>query len=328
MAADNQLQTRVNEICNDLYSRGERVSVRIILSMMPNVSSTSTIHKYYKAWRDELDQSQKSLLDKLGFSPEFTRAFMTEITRHATEAEKRYREIADDARSQADEAIEELQKVEGFLIEQNKLLDTKDQQIESLKKQLADAIKDGQQQLELQKATFESAHNERQVQLNELAAKCQEQEGTIEQLRRDLVKAELKVDSSTELAETLKTQNAALTAENQQLNKNLNNNATLIATLESEANGNRTLIDQLQNSQASAVANAEHWSKEASVLLARLDKTQTSLDDATQKEKQARELLEESRRVQEAQQAAIHRLEGTIDGQKSQITELRDNLKR
>ncbi|TOK17651.1 hypothetical protein CGI23_25280, partial [Vibrio parahaemolyticus] len=43
----DRMQERVNEICNELYSKGEKVSVRVILTFLPDVSSTSTVHKYY-----------------------------------------------------------------------------------------------------------------------------------------------------------------------------------------------------------------------------------------------------------------------------------------
>lgn len=221
MAADN-IQDRVNEICNDLYSRGEKISVRIVLSMMSDVSSTSTVHKYYKAWRDDLDKNQKDLLDKMGFSPEFSKAFMTEISRHATEAERRYREIADDARNQADEAISELQRVEGFLLQQNQLIDEKDQKIAELTQQLADAIKEGQTALDLQKATFDAADEQRKQQLETALTKCDEQEGTIEQLRRDLAKAELKAEGAEGLTTEVKAQLKAANTEHKQAIKDLN----------------------------------------------------------------------------------------------------------
>ncbi|POC76678.1 hypothetical protein CRN61_25025, partial [Vibrio vulnificus] len=72
MTTDKNMQDRVSEICNDLYGRGEKVSVRVILTYLPDVSSTSTVHKYYANWRKELEANEKSLYDKLGFSSEFT----------------------------------------------------------------------------------------------------------------------------------------------------------------------------------------------------------------------------------------------------------------
>ena len=103
-----RMQERVNEICNELYSKGEKVSVRVILTFLPDVSSTSTVHKYYANWRKELEANEKSLYDKLGFSPEFTQMFMKEISRFSVEAEQRYKGIADEANEQRDTAIDEL----------------------------------------------------------------------------------------------------------------------------------------------------------------------------------------------------------------------------
>ncbi|MCW8336550.1 hypothetical protein [Vibrio paucivorans] len=87
----DRMQERVNEICNDLYSKGEKVSVRVILTYLPDVSSTLTVHKYYANWRKELEANEKSLYDKLGFSSEFTQMFMKEISRFSVEAEQRYK---------------------------------------------------------------------------------------------------------------------------------------------------------------------------------------------------------------------------------------------
>jgi len=106
----DRMQERVNEICNDLYSKGEKVSVRVILTYLPDVSSTSTVHKYYANWRKELEANEKSLYDKFGFSSEFTQMFMKEISRFSVEAEQRYKGIAEEANEQRDAAIEELGK--------------------------------------------------------------------------------------------------------------------------------------------------------------------------------------------------------------------------
>ena len=75
-ATSKPMQERVNDICNDLYSKGEKLSVRIVLAEMPDVSSTSTIHTYFKNWKQEVDANQQSLYDRLGFSPSFTKSFM------------------------------------------------------------------------------------------------------------------------------------------------------------------------------------------------------------------------------------------------------------
>jgi hypothetical protein len=45
--------------CCELYAEGSKVSVRKVLAMMPDVSSTSTVKKYYAAWKKELNANPK-----------------------------------------------------------------------------------------------------------------------------------------------------------------------------------------------------------------------------------------------------------------------------
>ena len=84
------IQERVYTIANELYAAGTKPSVRMVLSMLPDVKSTSTAHKYFKQWKDEQEANQQSLYDKLGFSEKFTRHFMEEVTRFGVQAEQRF----------------------------------------------------------------------------------------------------------------------------------------------------------------------------------------------------------------------------------------------
>ena len=79
-------QDRVNQICNELYQKGTKPSARLVLAELPDVSSTSTVHKYFSNWKREMEANQQSLYDRLGFSPDFTKSFMKEISRFAVEA--------------------------------------------------------------------------------------------------------------------------------------------------------------------------------------------------------------------------------------------------
>ncbi|MEY8216114.1 MAG: DNA-binding protein, partial [Colwellia sp.] len=66
------IQERVNDICSELYADGTKPTVRLVRSMLSDVKSTSTVHKYFANWKKELEANQQSLYDKLGFSSEFT----------------------------------------------------------------------------------------------------------------------------------------------------------------------------------------------------------------------------------------------------------------
>ena len=117
-------------------------SVRIVLGLLAgDVTSTSTVHKHYKAWREELVATQRDLLDRVGFSQEFTRAFMTEISRHATESESRYKSIADDALDQSAAAIDDLRAIEDRLSKQVTLLAVTQKDLSDLKAASSATIK-------------------------------------------------------------------------------------------------------------------------------------------------------------------------------------------
>ena len=241
----NQLQDKVTTLCNELYSKGEKVSVRVVLSMLPEVSSTSTVHKYYKTWKDELEANQKSLLEKMGFSEEFTRVFMTEITRHATEAERRYRDIAEDAKEQSLRAIEDLERAEERLYKQTTLLEQRDKQVKELQSETAQNTK-----------ANEAVNHELRQQIDMLNQQVLELNDSNERLRTDLAKNELIFDSNKELVETTKAQNVVLVEEIKALNVELVANAKSITRLESNEENNKALVAELKETKASLVEQA------------------------------------------------------------------------
>ena len=116
-------QDRVNQICNELYQKGTKPSVRLVLAELPDVSSTSTVHKYFSNWKREMEANQQSLYDRLGFSPDFTKSFMKEISRFAVEAEQRYKGMADDANEQREQAVSDLAKAEDKLHKQTAVVE-------------------------------------------------------------------------------------------------------------------------------------------------------------------------------------------------------------
>lgn len=238
----NQLQDKVTEICNELYSKGQKTSVRIVLSMLPEVNSTSTVHKYYKIWKDELEANQKSLLEKMGFSEEFTRVFMSEITRHATEAERRYRDIAEDAKDQSMRAIEDLERAEERLHKQTALLEQREQQIKTLQSEMSQNTK-----------AQEAVTQELRQQIESLNKQVSELGDSNERLRTDLAKNELLLDGNKELVETTKAQNVQLSEEIKSLNSELVSNAKEITKLESKQESQEALIVELKETKTTLV---------------------------------------------------------------------------
>ncbi|WP_261875632.1 DNA-binding protein [Vibrio rarus] len=236
----NQLQDKVTEICNELYSKGQKTSVRIVLSMLPEVNSTSTIHKYYKTWKDELEANQKSLLEKMGFSEEFTRVFMSEITRHATEAERRYRDIAEDAKDQSMRAIEDLERAEERLHKQTALLEQRELQIKTLQAE-------NSQNNKAQEAVVQELRQQIELSNQEVS----DLSDSNERLRTDLAKNELLLDGNKDLVATTKAHNDQLAEELKQLNIELVSNAKEITKLESKQEIQEALIIELKETKSS-----------------------------------------------------------------------------
>lgn len=214
-------QEQVSTICNRLYAEGIKPSVRLVLSELPSVSSTSTVHKYFKTWKEEVDANQQSLYDKLGFSSDFTKSFLKEITRFSVEAEQRYKSLAEDAAEQRDSAIGTLEQVEERFHKQQAVVEQKEKQIQSLKDELAATKRDKEEQL----AKADEVHQATIVELREQLSKAVDENKALSSLNEDIrtsqVKAELKLEGYQVSADELKAQNKALVEDAKQLNMSL-----------------------------------------------------------------------------------------------------------
>ncbi|HIF9252482.1 TPA: DNA-binding protein [Photobacterium damselae] len=239
----NQLQDKVTAICNDLYSKGQKVSVRIVLSLLPEISSTSTIHKYYKNWKDELEANQKSLLEKMGFSEEFTRVFMAEITRHATEAERRYREIAEDAKEQSLLAIEDLERAEDRLYKQTALLEQREKRIKEMDAELSQAEK-----------AQNAITQELRQQIESLTEQLNESMTSNERLRTELAKNELKLESNVALVDETKQQNMTLNEQVKSLSDKAISQAQELTRVESKLESQELLLTELRETKVTLQA--------------------------------------------------------------------------
>lgn len=257
MTTDKNMQDRVSEICNDLYGRGEKVSVRVILTYLPDVSSTSTVHKYYANWRKELEANEKSLYDKLGFSSEFTQMFMKEISRFSVEAEQRYKGIADEANEQRDTAIDELAKAEERLYKQTALVDQQGKDISNLKSDLAAEEK-------AHTAEIEKLNNSHEVLVQELRSRIAQLEKDLsdtakvnESLRTDLAKSQLKLESNQDYVNEVKAKQESLenqVAELQDKNQSLSNQN---AKLETQRDADKQLIESVSGRLNDLKVNAD-----------------------------------------------------------------------
>lgn len=256
------IQERVSTICNDLYVKGNKPTIRLVLSLMPDIRSTSTIHKYFTIWKNEQVANQASLYDKLGFSSDFTQSFMKEITRFSVEAEQRYQEQAQDAVEQKDIAIEELSRTEEKLYKQTAVIEQHEKVFKELEKDLFKTQSQYKADIEAQKSTHEVLVTELRQHLLDETSKNTELSKSNELLRTDIAKAELKLEGNAEFVAEVKEQNQALQGDNKRLNKIESELSRAIATLEATVIGNNKLITNYEANHKELQDNLTSLEKE------------------------------------------------------------------
>jgi len=322
----NSIQERVTAICNDLYSKGTKPTVRLVLSMIPDVSSTSTVHKYFATWKKELEANQQSLYDRLGFSSEFTQSFMKEITRFGVEAEHRYKEQAVGANEQRDIAVEELERSEEKLFKQNALIEQKDKEIKELQIELMKVQEKLKADLSAEQQSNKVIVTELRQQLTNADTETKTLTSANESLRTEIAKAELKLEGNQEYVNEVKTQNTDLVKDNKELNNTVASLSKNIASQESTIAGNDKLISNLESSASSnkdAIAKIENEVIEHKATITEIRRELSLLNENSVKEKEQLniQLTNSKTKLTEAT-ATIESLEKTNTEQSSVITKL------
>jgi len=333
------MQERVNDICNDLYSKGEKLSVRIVLAEMPDVSSTSTIHTYFKTWKQEVDANQQSLYDRLGFSPTFTKSFMEEITRFGVEAEQRYKDLAQTADEQCEHAIADLKKSEDKFYKQEAVVEQQDKQITELKTELSDTKKGFDADLAKEQKANEVIVSELRQQLAAALDDNKQLTKQNESIRTELAKAELKSEGNQELVTEIKAQNTQLVADNKELNSNIANLNKDIAGKDSKIDGNKELIINLQSQQDKATKQLDDLSKANSKLQSEIESIRSELSAVNtklseEKDNSSKQITINSKLTTELEEQAknhakaINMHESTIANNEKLIAQLEKNQKK
>lgn len=242
----NSIQDRVTAICNDLYAKGTKPSVRMVLSMLPDISSTSTVHKYFASWKKDLETNQQSLYDKLGFSSEFTQSFMKEITRFGVEAEQRYKELSVDANEQRDIAVEDLGRSEEKQYKQNAMLVQSQKEISELQKELFKVQENLKAELAKEQESNRVIVQELRDQLSESKSTGKELTSTNDILRTEIAKAELRLEGNEQFVQEVKEQNKSAMVDNKELNISISELNKTLAGYEATLAGNNQLITNLE----------------------------------------------------------------------------------
>ncbi|MEH6454719.1 MAG: hypothetical protein V7749_00225 [Cocleimonas sp.] len=226
LSTELSVRERVFRICNQLHAENTKVKIRTVLELLPDVKSTSTVHKYHKEWRTDLDNSKKTLFDSFGFSDSFQNAFVTEITRFHTDAKNEYSEKLVELTEERDSAVLGLEHADNNVIIQQSRADTLDAQVRELQNEIHLLTREAKQhserlekdkvfaigKLEQQMADLESRLiNEKRLvveqlqhQIDSLTTKNNELREVSENQRTELAKSQLKLESNTALVEEVK----------------------------------------------------------------------------------------------------------------------------
>ena len=272
------IQDRVNDICNELYASGTKPTVRLALSMLSDVKSTSTVHKYFANWKKELEANQQSLYDKLGFSSEFTQGFMKEITRFSIEAEQRYKEQSQDAIDQRDAALDDLSSSEERLHKQAAVLEQLEKECKELQAELIKSGESSKAELAKQETANMVIVAELRQQLSDEKKENNALVSSNETLRTEIAKSELRLEGNQQYVTEVKSQNSVLVTENKGLNTQFADSNKTLASLEATIAGNDKLISSLEASSELAKQEASQSLEERQSLTMLLEKTRTTVD--------------------------------------------------
>lgn len=327
------IQDRVNKICNQMYADGIKPTVRLVLAELDDVSSTSTVHKYFANWRSELEANQQSLYDRLGFSSEFTQAFMKEITRFGVEAEQRYKELAKDSNDQRDLAVADLGKAEDKLHKQNAVVEQQAKEIKELQTELLSLKKQTDSELDKASKANEAAIKEIRQQLTTAQDENRVLAKQNEDLRTDIAKKELKLEGNQEFTDEVKSQNSSLVEENKNLHQSITELSKTLVGKEAAIEGNEKLILSLQERQEQIIQQLSEEKERRQKLDSDLDALKAKLSESAEKlEKEALKAAEAQSKAGELKQSmdekskdyqdTIRRLENTIVGHEKLIDHL------
>lgn len=295
---------RVFAICNDLYRQNRKPSVRLVLSMLPDISSTSSVHKPFKEWMEEIEAQQQSLYDKLGFSEEFTQSFMREITRFGVEAEERYKNLAADAKEQRDTALEDLERTEDKYFKQSALVEQQAKEIRALKAEAAES-----------KRAQEAIVAELRQQLDDEHSVNHELTTANEGLRTELAKIRVQLDNNEALVSEVKSNAKQVTQENRDLREAQSTLHKEMARLETTLDGRQQLIDEIKASAGRYESMITELRQEKSAFKDELTRQRQQLDDAKQQ-------LADAKSKQTEQLQTIADLRSTIAEQSRVIERL------
>ncbi|CAH6901135.1 conserved hypothetical protein [Vibrio chagasii] len=240
-----QRRQRVFEICDSLFVKGEKTSVRNVLSMMPDVKSTSTINVDVREWNTQAKNKRMDLFRERGFSDEFVELFSTEITRLSAAKDAEHNAEVLMYKDEADLANELLLKTEGELElagvkldESNSTISLKDKEITKLKTELAQSEKN-----------CEGIEKRLTGEIGDLQDKLNNQKIDLDKAQSELAKTEVKHENQETLISNLETQLNECRNKISELSDTVTQKSGEIIRFETQAQGDVQLIKELRESR-------------------------------------------------------------------------------
>ncbi|WP_371194546.1 DNA-binding protein [Glaciecola sp. SC05] len=241
-----KIQSKVNAICDDLYSKGVKPTTRTVLKMVNELNSTSSILKYIQNWKELVAEKEQRLFDELGFSSEFTQSFMKEVSRFRLQIEQHAKEQESEARNMKDIAISELDKLEKRLQEKLLHIEKQDKELEQLRAEQEIQAKSYEVKLEKEAIATETKVNELREQLGRACEENTRVTNENRTLHTELAKAELKVEGNQDYILEIKAKNCEYADINKELQRERVELSIKVARLEEKVDGNEKLIASLQ----------------------------------------------------------------------------------
>ncbi len=316
-----ELQSKINDICDEHYARGEMLSVTELLRLVPELNSRSTIHGYYKKWKEDKAKQEQDLTNNTKFSPDFMRSLVKELTRLNLETEAKYKHEAQEANAQCQVAIDDLANVESELETANNLNEAKDRRIAQLETELVKVEERLNGVIEAERGKHETIVKELRDQAAASKHERAELNETIESLRKALAKAELKLESNEAYVSEVKEQNRALSQDNKVLSQEIAQRSSDIAGLSEKLSGKEALVKNLSESNSELKTRVEEQSKQLQNAIQRLEAAASeikglndTLDDTLEKLLDATHKITSLEKTNSEQSAVIARFTDKTSG--------------
>ncbi|MDA0155432.1 hypothetical protein OH460_24235 [Vibrio sp. Makdt] len=240
-----QRRQRVFEICDSLFVKGEKTSVRNVLSMMPDVKSTSTINVDVREWNTQAKNKRMDLFRERGFSDEFVELFSTEITRLSAAKDAEHNAEVLMYKDEADLANELLLKTEGDLElagvqlqEANTTISLKDKEITKLKTELEQSQKN-----------CEGIETRLSDEISVLQDNANNLKVELDKHQSLLAKAEVKLENQVTVIKNLENQLTDCRKQISELSDTVTQKSGEIIRFETQAQGDAQLLQELRESR-------------------------------------------------------------------------------